>query len=177
MDDVIYLTEEEKLNAICDAYCRAARQGTARPGRHHLHREIREAFPHAHRQRRPPRGPQREEPCPGGAHHRGCRRQGLGDHRHQHGRPRDRHQARAATPSSVRARRPARRRRRMSSARRSPRSTRSGRRTTRRSRALDGLHVLGTERHEARRIDNQLRGRSGRQGDPGLLAVLHLPGG
>jgi preprotein translocase subunit SecA len=33
--------------------------------------------------------------------------------------------------------------------------------------ALDGLHILGTERHEARRIDNQLRGRSGRQGDPG----------
>ncbi len=34
-------------------------------------------------------------------------------------------------------------------------------------RSLDGLFVLGTERHEARRIDNQLRGRSGRQGDPG----------
>ena len=34
-------------------------------------------------------------------------------------------------------------------------------------RALGGLHVLGTERHESRRIDNQLRGRSGRQGDPG----------
>ena len=33
--------------------------------------------------------------------------------------------------------------------------------------AADGLHILGTERHEARRIDNQLRGRSGRQGDPG----------
>jgi len=33
--------------------------------------------------------------------------------------------------------------------------------------AMGGLHVLGTERHEARRIDNQLRGRSGRQGDPG----------
>ncbi len=33
--------------------------------------------------------------------------------------------------------------------------------------ALGGLHVLGTERHEARRIDNQLRGRCGRQGDPG----------
>ena len=32
---------------------------------------------------------------------------------------------------------------------------------------LDGLHIIGTERHEARRIDNQLRGRSGRQGDPG----------
>src|SRR5438132_9920800 len=32
---------------------------------------------------------------------------------------------------------------------------------------LSGLHILGTERHEARRIDNQLRGRAGRQGDPG----------
>src|SRR5437899_5053358 len=36
-----------------------------------------------------------------------------------------------------------------------------------RVRLLGGLHVLGTERHEARRIDHQLRGRSGRQGDPG----------
>jgi preprotein translocase subunit SecA len=35
-------------------------------------------------------------------------------------------------------------------------------------RELGGLYVLGTERHEARRIDNQLRGRSGRQGDPGV---------
>lgn len=32
---------------------------------------------------------------------------------------------------------------------------------------LNGLHIIGTERHEARRIDNQLRGRAGRQGDPG----------
>src|SRR5262249_203901 len=32
---------------------------------------------------------------------------------------------------------------------------------------VGGLHILGTERHESRRIDNQLRGRSGRQGDPG----------
>jgi len=32
---------------------------------------------------------------------------------------------------------------------------------------LGGLHILGTERHESRRIDNQLRGRAGRQGDPG----------
>src|SRR5204862_3520814 len=34
-------------------------------------------------------------------------------------------------------------------------------------REAGGLYVLGTERHESRRIDNQLRGRSGRQGDPG----------
>src|SRR5258706_16239807 len=33
--------------------------------------------------------------------------------------------------------------------------------------AAGGLHIIGTERHESRRIDNQLRGRSGRQGDPG----------
>ncbi len=37
----------------------------------------------------------------------------------------------------------------------------------RKVRELGGLHVIGTERHEARRIDNQLRGRAGRQGDPG----------
>jgi preprotein translocase subunit SecA len=35
---------------------------------------------------------------------------------------------------------------------------------------LGGLHIIGTERHESRRIDNQLRGRSGRQGDPGSSA-------
>ena len=35
------------------------------------------------------------------------------------------------------------------------------------ARALGGLKIIGTERHESRRIDNQLRGRSGRQGDPG----------
>ena len=34
-------------------------------------------------------------------------------------------------------------------------------------RELGGLYVIGTERHDSRRIDNQLRGRSGRQGDPG----------
>ena len=40
-------------------------------------------------------------------------------------------------------------------------------RSTTRWSALGGLHIVGTERHEARRIDNQLRGRAGRQGDPG----------
>ena len=36
-----------------------------------------------------------------------------------------------------------------------------------RVRQAGGLHVIGTERHESRRVDNQLRGRAGRQGDPG----------
>jgi len=39
-------------------------------------------------------------------------------------------------------------------------------------RDLGGLHVIGTERHESRRIDNQLRGRAGRQGDPVLRSFL-----
>ena len=40
--------------------------------------------------------------------------------------------------------------------------------------ALGGLAVIGTERHESRRIDNQLRGRSGRQGDPGYTRILFI---
>jgi len=40
---------------------------------------------------------------------------------------------------------------------------------------LGGLYVIGTEKHETRRIDNQLRGRSGRQGDPGLSQFLLSP--
>ncbi|WP_328842299.1 preprotein translocase subunit SecA [Nakamurella leprariae] len=43
----------------------------------------------------------------------------------------------------------------------------SGKREAEKVRGAGGLYVLGTERHESRRIDNQLRGRSGRQGDPG----------
>ena len=39
--------------------------------------------------------------------------------------------------------------------------------STTKSSTLGGLHIVGTERHESRRIDNQLRGRAGRQGDPG----------
>ena len=41
-------------------------------------------------------------------------------------------------------------------------------------RQAGGLHVIGTERHESRRVDNQLRGRAGRQGDPGSLVFLSL---
>ena len=39
---------------------------------------------------------------------------------------------------------------------------------------LGGLAVLGSEKHDARRIDNQLRGRSGRQGDPGFSRFLFI---
>ena len=40
--------------------------------------------------------------------------------------------------------------------------------------AAGGLHIVGTERHESRRIDNQLRGRAGRQGDPGASRFLSV---
>jgi hypothetical protein len=43
-------------------------------------------------------------------------------------------------------------------------------------REAGGLFVIGTERHESRRIDNQLRGRSGRQGDPGASRFLYFHG-
>ena len=46
-----------------------------------------------------------------------------------------------------------------------------------RVRQAGGLFIIGTERHDSRRIDNQLRGRAGRQGDPGETPVLYLSGG
>ena len=89
-----------------------------------------------------------------------------GDHRHEHGRPRHGHQAgrQPRVPRPAQAGRPGRR---SPASRCWPGSWPPGRATTREVKQAGGLHVLGTERHEARRIDNQLRGRSGRQGDPG----------
>ena len=73
---------------------------------------------------------------------------------------------RAAQPRAV-ARSRRRRTTRPPGRTRSTGGSRRSRPSTRRSSAAGGLYVLGTERHESRRIDNQLRGRSGRQGDPG----------
>ena len=78
------------------------------------------------------------------------------DHdRDQHGRPRHRHQTRRRghgfAPSQSRT----------------PTA-----RTIDVRRRCGGLHIIGSERHESRRIDRQLRGRAGRQGDPGRVAVL-----
>ena len=92
--------------------------------------------------------------------------------RHQHGRPRRRHPARRQPRGSRRER---------AAGRAAPRSRSRRRRYEElvekfsvecasdgdKVRELGGLYVLGTERHESRRIDNQLRGRAGRQGDPG----------
>ena len=42
--------------------------------------------------------------------------------------------------------------------------------------AAGGLAIIGTERHESRRVDRQLRGRAGRQGDPGSFRILCFSG-
>ena len=89
------------------------------------------------------------------------------DHRHQHGGPRHRHHPGRQPGRAGQGRgRPAQGAGGLRSGARA--ATRcSAPRSGRRCSQAGGLHILGTERHEARRIDNQLRGRSGRQGDPG----------
>ena len=101
-------------------------------------------------------------------------RPGRGHDRHQHGRPRRRHQARRqrGAPDPARARRSA-----ASSPTREdwdkawdelfPQIEEQVEADREQVMEAGGLFILGTERHESRRIDNQLRGRSGRQGDPG----------
>ena len=97
-----------------------------------------------------------------------------GHHRHQHGRPRRRHQARrqrraphAATSSPSSACKPGDPDYDERFAEILP--ALEARVEEAREQVLEagGLYIVGTERHESRRIDNQLRGRSGRQGDPG----------
>ena len=97
-----------------------------------------------------------------------------GHDRDEHGRPRRRHQARRqrraphrarAAPSSACS--PATRTTTSASPTSCRRSRSASRRTARRSWRPAACSSCGTERHESRRIDNQLRGRSGRQGDPG----------
>ena len=100
-------------------------------------------------------------------------RAGRGDHRHQHGRPRHGHPARRQPAGpGLRDAPPAGHQPRGGASRRSTRrrSTKAKAETAEehdRVVAAGGLHIIGTERHDARRIDNQLRGRAGRQGDPG----------
>ena len=152
----------------------------ADPRRHHLDREVREPLGDAEDGQGPAQRAERPLPRAGGRHHRRGRRARRGDHRHQHGRPRHRH--------------PARRQRRDAGGA-GARGGRGGRPATptrgelrrrieaeiadakARVLAAGGLYVLATERHESRRIDNQLRGRSGRQGDPGRTNFYLSPRG
>ena len=115
----------------------------------------------------PARGAECPLPRERSAYRRAGRPHRRGDHRHQHGRPRHRHQTRRQPriPHRGRAQGNAEGPERDKAIERIAAEIEAEK-----QRVLEagGLFVLGTERHESRRIDNQLRGRSGRQGDPGL---------
>ena len=175
--DLIYKTEEAKFNAVVDDIAERHEKGQPVLVGTTSRREVRVPVAAARQARHPAQGAQRQVPRPGGDDRRPGRPQGRGHRRHQHGRPRHRHRARrqprlprrgasCASAASTRSSTP----RSTAAALAAPRWRRPRRRSRpspRRSSTLGGLYVLGTERHESRRIDNQLRGRSGRQGDPG----------
>ena len=111
---------------------------------------------------------------PRGGHRRPGRPQGRRDHRHQHGRPRHRHHPRRQSgddglgAAQGQVPEPARSARgRVEDTVDSIEAKEQIKVAGREIAEMGGLHILGTERHDSRRIDNQLRGRAGRQGDPG----------
>ena len=183
--DLIYKTEEAKYIAVVDDITERYEKGqpvligtTSVERSEYLSRQFEQA-------RHPAQRAQREVPRAGGQDHRRGRPARC-DHRgHQHGRSRHRRRARrqprlprrtAAAPGagSTRSRPPTSTRRR--GTRRLPHVKAQVAAEAKDVIAAGGLYVLGTERHESRRIDNQLRGRSGRQGDPGESALLPVAG-
>ena len=151
---------------------RAPRRRPAGARGHDLGREVGAAQPGAREAWHPAPGAERQAARAGGAHRHPGRPSRQRHRRHEHGGPRRRHPARWQ-PGGARANR-----------RCSPSGTTTEESPERyeeliekfavecasdgdKVRELGGLYVLGTERHESRRIDNQLRGRAGRQGDPG----------
>ncbi len=195
--DTVYRTEREKFEAIVGDIIEQQRHGPPGPRRHGLDREVGAALEAAQAARHQARGPQREVPRAGSRDRRAGGSQGDGHDRHQHGRPRHRHPPRrqprvhgapadprrrdrgetAESRSEVRRRRRVRLllppRQLLSRAAPGVRAhlqraqERRPTPSTTTSWTSAGLHIIATERHEARRIDNQLRGRAGRQGDPG----------
>jgi preprotein translocase subunit SecA len=173
--DLIYKTEDAKFDAVVDDIAERTRR-PAGARRHDLGREVRAPVADAREARHPARGAQRQAARreaeivaqAGRLQGRvtvatnmagrgvdiilGGNPEGLADAelRKPRGSTRETEEGEAALAELARAKYEARV---------------QGR--GRQGRELGGLYVLGTERHESRRIDNQLRGRSGRQGDPG----------
>ena len=159
--DFVYLTQKDKFDAIIEDIRDCVDARPAGAGRHDLDRNLGVAVEAAREAEDSARGAEREA-----ARARSHDRRAGGpsrhrDDRHEHGRPRHGHRARRQSRSRAASDR-----------------SRPTKRARRRAReewqkrhdaviAAGGLHIVGTERHESRRIDNQLRGRSGRQGDPG----------
>ena len=174
--DLIYRTEEAKFAAIVEDVAERHENGqpvligTAAVAKSEILSE------HAQAGRRQARGAERQAARAGGGDHRPGRAQGRGHGGHQHGRSRHRHHPRRQ-PGVPGRQEAARRRDRPGRALRGVRGAVPGdpAASSRRRPPAEheevveagGLYVVGSERHESRRIDNQLRGRSGRQGDPG----------
>ena len=174
--DLVYKNEAAKFAQVVEDIAARHDDRSARARRHRERREERAPLAPAVQEGHQARGAEREEPRARGRDRRPRRAPRRRHRRDEHGRSRHRHHARRkrrvprrAGDEGARASTPSRR----------PTSTKpSGTPSTRRCATVvateatkvveaGGLYVLGTERHESRRIDNQLRGRSGRQGDPG----------
>ena len=147
--DLVYKTRREKYNAIVEETRRLHDLGfpvligtTSVDASETLSRMFSARGLHAQRA-------QRQVPPARGRDRRGRRTARRGHDRDEHGRPRHRHQTRRRRDGSE-----------------AVEGQGSGRQGHRRH-GVGGLHIIGSERHESRRIDRQLRGRSGRQGDPG----------
>ena len=149
--------------------------GPAGAGRHGVDRKERAARAAVGEARHQARGAQRQASQARGGDRRPGRPQRRGHHRHEHGRPRHRHRPRRQCRDdglgpACRTNTP-----RGSTCPRTNGTSlvaeieqREGMKPEgQQVKQLGGLHIIGTERHEARRIDLQLRGRCGRQGDPG----------
>ena len=90
-DDQVFRTAQEKYDAII-ATIRERTRGPAHPCRHHLDREVRDAVGPSAQGQGAPQRPERPPARARGPDHRRCRQAGRGHHRHEHGRPGDRHQ-------------------------------------------------------------------------------------
>ena len=173
--DLIYKSGGRQVRRGGGRHRRAPRAGPAGAGGHGVGVQVRAPLPSPGEEGHPPRGAQRQAALPGGRDRGPGRPGGRGDRGHQHGRPGRRHHPRGEPRGAGRSARPTARGLDLSTeegpaALQATRGRVRGRPATRRPRRsarLGGLYVLGSERHESRRIDNQLRGRSGRQGDPG----------
>ena len=170
--DLVYRDEPAKFNALIDEIVEMTRGRPAGPRRHRDRREVRDAGDDAQAPWHQARGPQRQVPREGIGDRRPGRALRCGHDRDQHGRPRHRHPARrqpgrlASESLHKRGLNPAEVDKETMDA-----ALAEAKAITEEDHdrvvAAGGLHIIGTERHDSRRIDNQLRGRAGRQGDPG----------
>ncbi len=168
--DVVYAAEREKCEAVVEEIVELPREGPAGARRHGVDREVASGSRSCSRTRKVPhvvlnaKYHEREAEIVAQAGRRGS----VTIATNMAGRGTD--IVLGGNPEAARARTRLTRRSRIrtsatSGARAAAGETCAAERET--VLAAGGLHILGTERHESRRIDNQLRGRSGRQGDPG----------